>query len=156
MPCSNAANIGEHKTWTQSGFCTGKNSVRWQQPPKNVYIVYQPRRRTNIVQFGWPPVSDVAAVTKVRVKTRKPLKFAGCPKLPNRSQPLVGRSSPYCGGIGLLLFNKFFPDCPSCSCSCHFFSLCQLPTLTIHNSLSFTPSSRPTSSTNLFSGSVSK
>ena len=88
------------------------------------------------MQFGWPPVSDVAAVTKVRVKTQKPLKFAGCPKLPNRSQPLVGRSSPYCGGIGLLLFNKFFPDCPSCSCSCHFFSLCQLPTLTIHNSLS--------------------
>jgi len=28
-------------------------------------------------------------------KTRKPLKFAGCPKLTNRSQPLVGRSSPY-------------------------------------------------------------
>jgi len=24
------------------------------------------------------------------------LKFAGCPKLANRSQPLVGRSSPYC------------------------------------------------------------
>ena len=28
-------------------------------------------------------------------KTRNPLKFAGCPKLANRSQPLVGRSSPY-------------------------------------------------------------
>jgi len=28
-------------------------------------------------------------------KTRKPLKFAGVPKLANRSQPLVGRSSPY-------------------------------------------------------------
>jgi len=28
-------------------------------------------------------------------KTRKPLKFAECPKLANRSQPLVGRSSPY-------------------------------------------------------------
>ena len=26
---------------------------------------------------------------------RNPLKFAGCPKLPNRSQPLVGQSSPY-------------------------------------------------------------
>ena len=26
--------------------------------------------------------------------------------------------------------------CPSCSCSYHFFSLCQLTTLTIHNSLS--------------------
>jgi len=28
-------------------------------------------------------------------KTRNPLTFAGCHKLANRSQPLVGRSSPY-------------------------------------------------------------
>ena len=28
-------------------------------------------------------------------KMRNPLKFAGCPKLANRSQLLVGRSSPY-------------------------------------------------------------
>ena len=28
-------------------------------------------------------------------KTRKPLKVAVVPKLPKRSQPLVGRSSPY-------------------------------------------------------------
>ena len=28
-------------------------------------------------------------------KTLNPLKFAGCPKLVNRSQPLVGGSSPY-------------------------------------------------------------
>jgi len=28
--------------------------------------------------------------------TRNPLKFAGVPKLLDRSQPLVGRSSPYC------------------------------------------------------------
>jgi len=38
------------------------------------------------------PCSDEA-------KTRNPLKFAGVPKLPDRSQPLVGRSSPYCGDI---------------------------------------------------------
>ena len=29
-------------------------------------------------------------------KTRKPLQLEGVPKLANRSQPLVGRSSPYC------------------------------------------------------------
>jgi len=29
-------------------------------------------------------------------KTRNSLKFAGMPKLANGSQPLVGRSSPYC------------------------------------------------------------
>ena len=48
VPCSNAANIGERKTWTQSEFCTWQNSVRGQDP-ENVYIVYQPRR-SNIVQ----------------------------------------------------------------------------------------------------------
>ena len=36
--------------------------------------------------------------------------------------------------------------CPSCSCSYHFFSLCQLTTLTIHNSLSL---SLPAQDTNL-------
>jgi len=35
--CSNAANIGERKTWTQSEFCTWLNSVRQQEPPK-MYI----------------------------------------------------------------------------------------------------------------------
>jgi len=27
VPCSDAANIGEHKTWTQSEFCTWQNSA---------------------------------------------------------------------------------------------------------------------------------
>ena len=30
VPCSNAVHIGERKTWTQSEFCTGQNSVRAQ------------------------------------------------------------------------------------------------------------------------------
>ena len=34
VPCSNTANIGERKTWTQSEFCTWRNSVRRQEPPK--------------------------------------------------------------------------------------------------------------------------
>ena len=37
MPCSNAAHIGERKTWMQSDFCTWQNSVRRQEPPK-MYI----------------------------------------------------------------------------------------------------------------------
>jgi len=37
VPYSNAANIGEGKTWTQSEYCTGQNSVRGQEPPK-MYI----------------------------------------------------------------------------------------------------------------------
>jgi len=32
-------------------------------------------------------------------KTRNPLKLAWMPKLPDRSQPLVDRSSPYCGDM---------------------------------------------------------
>jgi len=27
VPCSNAGNMGERKTWTQSKFCTWQNSV---------------------------------------------------------------------------------------------------------------------------------
>jgi len=49
VPCSNAANIGERKTWTQSEFCSWQNSVRGQDPPK-MYIVYQPRRLPKIAQ----------------------------------------------------------------------------------------------------------
>jgi len=41
----------------------------------------------------WPPVSDVAAVTKARRETHWNL--LGCSKVANRSQPLTGRSSPY-------------------------------------------------------------
>jgi len=34
VPRSNAANIGERKTLMQSEFCTWRNSVRGQEPPK--------------------------------------------------------------------------------------------------------------------------
>ena len=37
VPCSNAANIGERKTWTQNEFCSWQHSVRGQEPPK-MYI----------------------------------------------------------------------------------------------------------------------
>ena len=43
-------------------------------------------------------------------KTRKPLNLLECPKLPNRSQPLVGQTSQYYGGHleEILLLNNFF------------------------------------------------
>ena len=34
VPCSNAANIGERKTWTQSEFCKWQNYVTGQEPRK--------------------------------------------------------------------------------------------------------------------------
>jgi len=48
-------------------------------------------------QFGWRPLLECRAVTLPRRETRWNL--LGCPKLTKRSQPLVGRSSPYCGDI---------------------------------------------------------
>jgi len=47
----------------------------------------------NAAKFGWRPLLDCHAVTLPRRKTRWNLRE--CPKLVNRSQPLVGWSSPY-------------------------------------------------------------
>ena len=49
----------------------------------------------------WHHPTSLTPTTRVpcsnAAKTRNPLKLAtGCRKQPNRSQPLVGRSSPYC------------------------------------------------------------
>jgi len=97
VPCSNAANIGERKTWTQSAFYTwqilsGDKSFR-----KCIYIVPAQETAKHHTEFDWPPVSDIAVVTKPRRETRWNL--LECPKLPNRSQPLVSQCSPYCGNI---------------------------------------------------------
>ena len=65
-----------------------------QEPPKTYNLATSQETAKHRVKFGWRPVSDVAAVKKTRRETRWNL--LGCPKLPNRSQPLVGRGSPYC------------------------------------------------------------
>jgi len=39
VPCSNAANIVERKTWTQSELCTWQNSVRGKIPRKCICSV---------------------------------------------------------------------------------------------------------------------
>jgi len=45
MPCSNAPNIGESKTWTQCEFCTWQNSAKGQVPPKmHIYTVNHKKR----------------------------------------------------------------------------------------------------------------
>jgi len=44
VPCSNAANIGERKTWTQSEYCSWQNSVRGKSLQKCIYNV--PARKT--------------------------------------------------------------------------------------------------------------
>jgi len=47
----------------------------------------------NTAKFGWRPLWECRAVTLTRSETH--WNFQGCPKLANRSQPLVGWSSPY-------------------------------------------------------------
>ena len=54
---------------------------------------YRWRPLFNATKFGWRPLLECRAVTLPRRETR--WNFQGCPKLTNRSQPLVGRSSPY-------------------------------------------------------------
>jgi len=58
---------------------------------------YRWRPLFNATKFGWRPLLECRAVTLPRHETRWNLQ--GCPKLPDRSQPLVGRSSPYCADI---------------------------------------------------------
>jgi len=67
--CSNAANIEERKTWTQSEVCNSQNFVG-DKTRENVYSVPAQETAKHCEKFGWPPVNDVAAVTKPRRETR--------------------------------------------------------------------------------------
>jgi len=58
---------------------------------------YRWRILFNAAKFGLRVLLEYRAVTLPRRVTRWNL--LGCPKLANRSQPLVGRSSPYCEDI---------------------------------------------------------
>jgi len=69
---------------------------------------YRWRPLFNTAKLGWRPLLECRAVTLPRHETRWNLQ--GCPKLVNRSQLLVGQSSPYYQDVEeVLLFNKFFP-----------------------------------------------
>jgi len=50
VPCSNAANTAERKTWTYTVNIAPGKIPSGARAPENVYIVYQPMRRSNIVQ----------------------------------------------------------------------------------------------------------
>jgi len=68
---------------------TWANAQRDGRPAK-----YRWRPLFNVANFGWRPQLECCAVTLPRRESRWNL--LGCPKQPNRSQPLVGQSSPYC------------------------------------------------------------
>jgi len=68
---------------------------------------YRCRPVFNAAKFGWCPLLACRAVTLPRGETRWNLH--GCRKHSNRSQPLVGWSSPYYENMWrYLVFNKFF------------------------------------------------
>jgi len=72
---------------------------------------YRWRPLFNAAKFGWRPLLECRAVTLPRRQTRWNLQ--GCPKLTKRSQPLVGRSSPYYGDMWrrCCCLTSFFSDC---------------------------------------------
>ena len=67
------------------------------------------QRRSLADAHYWMPCSNAA-------QTRNPLKFAGCLKLPDRSQLLVGRNSLYCEGVWrtYCCLTSFFPIVDTC------------------------------------------
>jgi len=75
---------------------------------------YRWRPLFNAAKFGWRPLPDWRAVALPRRESRWNL--LGCPKLPDRSQPLVGRSSPYCGDVWRRYWclTSFFPIVDTC------------------------------------------
>ena len=78
---------------------------------------YRWRALFNTAKFGWRPVLDCRAVTLPRCEIHWNLQ--GCPKLANRSQPLVGQSSPTITALQehveeVLMFNKYFRIVDTC------------------------------------------
>ena len=78
---------------------------------------YRWRPLFNAAKFAWCPLLKCRAVTVPRRETRWNL--LGCPKLPNGSQPLAGRSSPYCEDMWgryccLISFFPIVDICLSC------------------------------------------
>ena len=75
---------------------------------------YRWRPLFNAAKFGWRPILEYRAVTLPRRETR--WNYLGCPKLPDQSQPLVGRSSPYCEDFWMryCCLTSLFPIVDTC------------------------------------------
>jgi len=75
---------------------------------------YRWRPLVNVAKFGWCSILECHTVMLPRCETRWNLQ--GCPKLPDGSQPLVGRCSPYCGNVWRIYcwLTGFFPIVNTC------------------------------------------
>jgi len=75
---------------------------------------YRWRPLFNATKFGWCPLLECHAAM---IRTRESCwNLQGCPKLTKRSQPLVGRSSPYYGDMWrrYCCLTSFFPIVDTC------------------------------------------
>jgi len=70
---------------------------------------YRCRPLFNATKFGWRQLLECRAVTLPRRETRS--NYLWCPKLTKRSQPLVGRSSPYCEDMWRIEILLAWPQC---------------------------------------------
>jgi len=77
-------------------------------------VEYRWRPLFNAAKFGWRPLLECRTVTLPSRETCWNLQ--GCPKQPKRSQPLVGRSSPYCEDMWgrYWCLTSFFPIVDTC------------------------------------------
>ena len=92
LPIQENARLGR-----KVNFAPGKIPSGGKSHQRCIYSVSAQETTKHHARFGSPPVSDVTAVMKQRREMRWNL--LGCPKLANRSQPLMDRSSPYSGDI---------------------------------------------------------
>jgi len=114
VPCSNTANIRERKTWTVD--------AKWilhllkyhlgAKAPKNVYTVYQSRRRPKTEQ-SLVGLRTATSLHKRNQNTKSVKKFAG---VPQTGKPISAVSGPTFTILRghlqeILLFNQFFSNC---------------------------------------------
>ena len=111
MPCINAANIGERKTWTQNEVWTWQTSVRGKSQRKCIYSVYTSPRDGQATCKVWLASGERRRCSN-EAKTRNALKFTGVPQ----TYQLVGRSLPYCEDIWrrYCYLTAFFPIVDTC------------------------------------------
>jgi len=101
IPCSTPQSLADVRYWSAVQWRyqyrrTQDLDAKWilhvakfrqgARAPENVYIVPAQKTSKDRAKFGWPPVSDVAAVTKPRRENQ--LKFSGVP-LRTKATPYV-------------------------------------------------------------------
>ena len=123
-------NVAGISCWHSLHICDSINKVSYSAPARFAIqiqlqmwanaqrdgrpVEYRWRPLFNAAKFGWRPLVECHAIMLPRRETRWNLQ--GCPKLTNRSQPLVGQSSPYYQDMWRRYWclTSFFPIVDTC------------------------------------------